>query len=366
MTDALEATKWPTPTWGIFNQGAAEAIFEIRFAEAGYRLIHRASWATDVTDLSALDADLVVSFSHSTSGLVLEENRIASLDLDHGSITARIASNSQELIDECLTSLRESFPLSAATDGHVPVAFWSYGPNGPMMVSRKIAVAPWDVISGNYASETEAKLEEMMSSFRPSHGGQLILWQGEPGTGKTHALRSLAWEWRDWARLHYIVDPDKLFGDHADYLIQVLLADTEETVRRYVGEEVEETPGQWKVLVLEDTGELLAADAKQNTGQGLSRLLNTVDGLIGQGLRILVLVTTNEELKALHPAVSRPGRCAMQLSFEMLSREDAEDWCIRRLVDPASVTGPRSLADLYALAEEFAEKPKTRAVGFAS
>ena len=53
----------------------------------------------------------------------------------------------------------------------------------------------------------------------------------------------------------------------------------------------------WRLLILEDTGELLALDARYQTGQGLSRLLNVVDGLIGQGLRVVVLVTTNEPLR---------------------------------------------------------------------
>jgi hypothetical protein len=53
-----------------------------------------------------------------------------------------------------------------------------------------------------------------------------------------------------------------------------------------------------------------AADAKEQAGQGLSRFLNVVDSIIGQGLRVLILVTTNEPLRRLHPAVSRPGRCA--------------------------------------------------------
>ena len=71
----------------------------------------------------------------------------------------------------------------------------------------------------------------------------------------------------------------------------------------------EDNESKWRILILEDTGELLAADAKAQAGQGLSRLLNVVDGIIGQGLRVLVLVTTNDELHQLHPAVARPGRC---------------------------------------------------------
>jgi ATP-dependent 26S proteasome regulatory subunit len=78
------------------------------------------------------------------------------------------------------------------------------------------------------------------------------------------------------------------------------------------------------MLVLEDTGELLSIDAKERAGQGLSRLLNAVDGLLGQGSRVLLLITTNEELGALHPAVTRPGRCASQVEFFPLSPVEAK------------------------------------------
>jgi hypothetical protein len=88
--------------------------------------------------------------------------------------------------------------------------------------------------------------------------------------------------------------------------------------------------GRWRLLVLEDTGELLAADAKQQTGQGLSRLLNVVDGLIGRALRVLVLVTTNEPLQVLHPAVARPGRCAAKIEFRPFGAEEATRWLRER------------------------------------
>jgi hypothetical protein len=71
--------------------------------------------------------------------------------------------------------------------------------------------------------------------------------------------------------------------------------------------------------VLEDADELLRADAKRETGQALSRLLNVADGFLGQGVRVLVLITTNEPIGRLHPAVVRPGRCLAEVEFSPLT-----------------------------------------------
>ena len=116
--------------------------------------------------------------------------------------------------------------------------------------------------------------------------------------------------------------------------------------------------------MLEDTGELLTPDAKSIIGQGLSRFLNVVDGLIGQGLRILVLVTTNEEIKSLHPAVSRPGRCAADIEFGPLSPEEAEIWLTARGIDGEPAES-RLLASLYAAAEGFDPSRPRASAGFA-
>jgi hypothetical protein len=204
----------------------------------------------------------------------------------------------------------------------------------------------------------------------------VVLWHGQAGTGKTFALRALAWEWREWCQFHYIVDPDSFFGEHADYLISVLLQPAvpmmlgQGGISSFVaftgdfddpeGEEESEKP--WRLLVLEDTGELLSADARERAGQGLSRFLNVVDGLIGQGLRVLVLVTTNEEIRKLHPAVARPGRCAANVEFTSLSRDEAVRWLAEHELE-ADATGPRTIASLYAQLEG-RDPEETVLVGF--
>ena len=131
---------------------------------------------------------------------------------------------------------------------------------------------------------------------------------------------------------------------------------------RSSGDEAQAAPS-WRLLILEDTGELLAADARIQAGQGLSRFLNVVDGLIGQGLRILVLVTTNEEIGRLHPAVARPGRCAANILFTRISPDHANAWLAKRDHD-ATVTEPLTLAALYAIVEGWEAVAERQATGF--
>lgn len=136
-----------------------------------------------------------------------------------------------------------------------------------------------------------------------------MLWHGPPGCGKTWALRTLASEWRDWCTLRYVTDPEVLLNEPA-YLVNLMHM-------RPSGRRNDEG---WRLIVLEDTGELLCADAKQQAGQGLSRLLNVVDGLLGESSRALFLVTTNEDMRAIHPAIARPGRCASPRRIRALKR----------------------------------------------
>ncbi len=82
-------------------------------------------------------------------------------------------------------------------------------------------------------------------------------------------------------------------------------------------------------------------------GQGLSRLLNFTDGLLGQGLNVIVLITTNEPLSAMHPAVIRPGRCLSEMEFGPLAVEAANRW-LRVHGSNVTVAKPTPLAQLYA------------------
>ena len=263
----------------------------------------------------------------------------------YGWMVVRVACEERARCAAVCSAFRSRFPASylVEAEGQVPITFWTNTPHGPMPRLRRIDASGWQGIAGNYTAAVRAELERIMCwENGPGTKGQLLLWQGPPGTGKTWALRALASQWAPWAEFHYITDPDSFFVHDPSYMVNVLLADSYEALAPSGDVYSDTAPeGKWRILILEDTGELLAANAKDSYGQGLSRLLNVVDGMIGQGLRVLALVTTNDELGELHPAVKRPGRCASAVVFAPLTREEASSWLGRS-------TDGGTIAELYA------------------
>ena len=77
---------------------------------------------------------------------------------------------------------------------------------------------------------------------------------------------------------------------------------------------------------------------------------------------ILVLVTTNEEVGSLNPAVARPGRCAASVAFTEFDPAEATEWLARN--GAGAVNDAKTLAELFALSSGV-ELPARRRVGFA-
>jgi hypothetical protein len=355
------------------SHGPAQALFTARVIERGLENVASASWPTASRSLDAVKEPFHRASGEGAEHVLAERNgTLIHLSLFSGWVQGWVAGNDADRVAVVIAELKELFPPPDPSSTHkVNVQFWTYGPHGPIPSWREISVPEWSDLEANYTHSTRSGLEQLMRNFRPAHGGQLILWHGEAGTGKTFALRALAWEWRDWCEFHYIVDPDSFFGEHADYLMSVLTQPgyaemPDPRMMRFAamsggfmsfgdgggpdGDDESEGSKAWRLLVLEDTGELLTPDAKSVIGQGLSRFLNVVDGLIGQGLRVLVLVTTNEPIKTLHPAVARPGRCAANIEFWPLTAEESSTWFEQHGSAERS-DEPLPLAELYARLE---------------
>jgi SpoVK/Ycf46/Vps4 family AAA+-type ATPase len=167
--------------------------------------------------------------------------------------------------------------------------------------------------------------------------GKLILFHGPPGCGKTFAIRALFRSWSEWCAPELLIDPESAFGE-TRYLIQLL--------RSTAHQEPESAERLWRVLVAEDADKYLGADARASDNPALDRLLNVSDGLIGQGSRLLYLLTTNSELAVLHSALVRPGRNLGVVEFRKFSTDESHRWLG---ADGPVPKGEMSLAELFAI-----------------
>jgi len=204
-------------------------------------------------------------------------------------------------------------PVPDLPNNIVPVMFWMQNPytGGADYRRRNIEVTKWEEIEANYPCDTRHQISEVMGSVQPDGEGKLILFQGPPGTGKTRSILSLISEWRDWCFSSVVTDADRLLGDPT-YLNDLLFS--------------MEGRGDYLLLIIEDGDEFVNVDERSSKGQALSRILNIADGIMGQGLNMLTLISTNVSVDKLNPAMARPGRCMANIHFPGFSSDEAAQW----------------------------------------
>lgn len=313
--------------------------------------VSSSSWATVAEGIPLVPKMLAHSGSGHTAALYEFEDgtqlvlHVETYDADLHDVWVAASGADAEAALALIEAIAPEAP-TVTEDGGVEFGYWGMGPMGPERYSRRINGEGWSTIRGNYPTETRTKISQLMAMDDPGSGGKLILFHGPPGTGKTRSIMSLAVEWADWCDVEVVTDTDEFFRSAA-YLNSVLL-------KGYYYSD------RWRLLVFEDGDEFLDASAKSQVGQGLSRLLNLADGLIGQGTRLLTLISTNVPHDQFHAAIVREGRCLAQLEFPPFSPAEAQEWLAEHGIS-AELPPDReswSLAELYGQlrgAEETAE-----------
>jgi hypothetical protein len=233
--------------------------------------------------------------------------------------TIQVTATTYERAEELVRAMRAQLPLS--TWGDVSLRTWHASPNGSVASSDRIIAAPrWEEISRNYPATTRGALDALMALEPERTTARFVLWHGQPGTGKTTALRSLMRHWAPWCQSQYIADPERFFADPA-YMATVVSA-----VPIVTAGPTLTRPGdpeaRWRLIVAEDVDEHFRA----STGAALGRLLNLTDGILGHGTNVLVLLTINGESSQLHPALLRPGRCLASVDFPSFDAHEASQW----------------------------------------
>lgn len=212
-------------------------------------------------------------------------------------------------------------------------------------------LVPRDQVNLFYGDGTAEWVENWLNRLNQRRYGLSIL-SGEPGTGKTTLLRSLA-GWLNASHLFYFM-PAARFGSVDSGALVSFWADENRLSQLK------------KVLVLEDAESVLSRRDTDNR-ERVATLLNLTDGVMGDALGVQVICTLNSSLTDLDPALLRPGRLMGHREFFRLTSAAAQ-----RLA--AHLGKPIPGGESFSLAEIFnpeatllPEKPKPRrTLGFHS
>lgn len=214
----------------------------------------------------------------------------------------------------------------------------------------------WDEIKNNYPAECQSELSRTMKMKQPWKDGRLMIWHGDPGSGKTFAIRSLLMAWRDQFNFVIVADPEKLMASPSYYYEVASAPNMNSVPGAQSQDDDDEDPARSKkkrlLFIIEDSGDLISTGSRQKHWDKFGKLLNITDGLVGQGREDIFLLTFNEKLDNIDPAVVRPGRCISQLEFERFSEEEVHAWLAAHGADyePSDSTLPfrgPTLAELY-------------------
>ena len=195
----------------------------------------------------------------------------------------------------------------------------------------------------NYNDDLIPLHEDLIKTLKAENSSGLVLFHGEPGTGKSTYIRFVAGH----VKKKIIFLSPRMAGNLDDPNFAKLLI---------------ENPNS--VIIIEDAEDLLISrDTDKNSG--ISMLLNLSDGLLGATLGIQFICTFNTPVANIDKALLRKGRLIALYEFGPLSREKSQALLNNLGAQDFMVTQPMTLADIYNVTKpEFQMEARRSPIGF--
>lgn len=176
----------------------------------------------------------------------------------------------------------------------------------------------------NYGKNFESVSEKMIKSLHENSSG-LYMLHGRPGTGKTTYIRYLA----SVLKKDVIFFPTSFVDEITNPSILSLLKKKQDCV-----------------MILEDAEKALTKRSLSDQPSLVSTLLNMTDGILGDILKLNVIVTYNCDRQDIDEALLRKGRLKAEYSFQGLKQDEAKK-LIKKLDIDIKPEDNMTLADIY-------------------
>jgi hypothetical protein len=195
----------------------------------------------------------------------------------------------------------------------------------------------------NYNEDLVQLHPTFCEALKAENKGGLMLFHGEPGTGKSTYIRYLT----RFTRKEVIFLSPRIAGNLDEPGFVKLLT---------------ENPNS--VIVIEDAEDLLLSrEAGHNSG--ISTLLNLTDGLLGAGLGIQFICTFNTSVRNIDKAILRKGRLLGLYEFGPLAVDKANTLLNHLGTSDFMISQPMTVANVYNLSQpEYEVEPKRKSIGF--
>jgi hypothetical protein len=202
------------------------------------------------------------------------------------------------------------------------------------LTTRSLGNGSSPLIKDNYNPEVLQEIEFVISSFsKTPPNGRIAILNGEPGTGKTHLIRSIL------ARMDcvFLIVPSNLLGslDKPEFIPLLL--------------QVKSDYDKPVIMIIED-GDTCLVPRKGDNISTITSLLNLSDGILGSMIDIKMIISTNAAINEMDEAIMRPGRLCRNIHVGPLPYDRANLVYQRLQTDPEAKLEYRkfyTLAEIY-------------------
>jgi hypothetical protein len=192
--------------------------------------------------------------------------------------------------------------------------------SGDKLAITNMGDASSPLLTDNYLPEVLEDIEFVIKSFgKTPPAGRICILNGEPGTGKTHLIRSILMQ----MDCIFLIVPSNLISSLDKPEFVPLLIDTKSTHNKSI------------VMIIED-GDVCLVPRKNDNISTIASLLNLSDGIMGSVIDIKMIISTNAHIEEMDAAILRPGRLCKNIHVGPLPYEQANR-VYQRLMQDANV-----------------------------